>query len=313
MRKERIFYRIKALSNNRIFKLSYLLILFGIVIYCLFRWKNEFFGLITEANLWMVPWIFTGFWGATIIFVFIQYYVYRQMEVHISFLKVLRIVSFANLGKYVPGKVFFPGNYFLFSREAGIEARDVGASFVISQCFWLLSAFICSIPVIFVLSSPLRYSIVFLPLVIGLFIYPKTFNWIFSLLERIIQKYLKQEVSLRMSKHLGYVFYIKIILLSLLGWVINGFLVYFSVITFYPLGIRDFPICLSAGAISVVISFITIFAPAGIGVREGIGTVVLATIVPVEVAFFAMIMIRILATIIDLSFALVSTFFIHTS
>lgn len=307
--------RLRTVFNRPVFKLSYLGILFAVVAYYLLKWGNRFYGLVSEANAGAITWVFVCAFGANLMYVFIYYYIYQRIRVRVSFLEVFRIMSLAQLGRYVPGKILFAGNYFLFSHEAGIESKNAGTSFVISQCLWFLSACIFAIPVISILSSSLRYSIVLLPLVIGLVIHPKILNSILSLLGKIAQKFTGsgQEISFQISEHIGYALYAKVTLLYILGWIIAGLGVYFAALAFYPIGIKDLPICLSSVAISTIVGFIAIFAPAGLGVREGVGTVILTPVVSMETAFFVMLMLRLIGVIIELSFALFSVAFIRVS
>ena len=118
---------------------------------------------------------------------------------------------------------------------------------------------------------------------------------------------------MQISEHIGYALYAKITLLYILGWIIAGLGVYFSALVFYPIGIKDLPICLSSIAISTIVGFIAIFAPAGLGVREGVGTVILTSVVPIETAFLVMLMLRLIGVIVDLCFALFSLVFIRIS
>lgn len=307
--------RLRTIFNKPVFKLSYFGILFAVVAYYLSKWGDRFYSLVSEANVGMITWVFVCLCGASLTHIFIYYYIYQRMRVRVSFVEVFRIVSLANLGKYIPGKILFVGNYFLLSREAGIRSKDVGTSFVISQCLWFVSACILAVPVISVLSSSLRYSIIFLPLVTGLVIHPKILNLILSLLGKIAQKFTRpeQDISLQISEHISYALYAKVILLYVLGWIIAGLGVYFGALAFYPIGIKDLPICLSSIAISTIVGFIAIFAPAGLGVREGLGAVILAPVVSIETAFLVMLMLRLVGVVIELCFALFSLAFIRVS
>jgi len=307
--------RLRTVFKKPVFKLSYLGILFAVVAYYLLKWGDRFYSLVSEANARAITWVFLCVCGANLIYIFIYYYIYQRMRVPVSFLEVFRIMSLARLGKYVPGKILFAGNYFLFSHEAGIGSKDAGTSLVISQCLWFLSGCIFTIPVISVLSSSLRYSIVFLPLVTGLVIHPRILNSILLLLGKIAQKFTRpeQEISFQISEHIGYALYAKVTLLYILGWVIAGLGVYFGALAFYPIGIKDLPICLSSVAISTIVGFIAIFAPAGLGVREGVGTAILTPVVSMETAFLVMLMLRLIGIIIELCFALFSVAFIRVS
>lgn len=305
----------RNIFKKPIFKWLYFLVLFGIVTYYLWLWSDEFRNLVIKANLIMILFVFLCTCGVVLFYVFIHYSIYQGMGVKVSFPRVLKIMTLASLGKYIPGKVLFAGNYLIFSREAGINLKDIGASFAISQCLWLLSAAICSLSIISFLSSPLKYSIISLPFIVGFFIHPRILNWILSGVEKLANRYLKpgRMVNLQIPPGVGYPLYIRITVFYLLGWILAGLGVFFAVRAFYPVGIGVFPLCLSSAAISTVIAFLAIFAPAGLGVKEGVGTLILAILAPVEIGFFAMFLLRIATITVWLGFTLVSVIFVRSS
>ena len=310
----------RVVSSRDIFKKPvlkwlYFFALFTIITYYLWLWSDKFRDLVIKANFIMILFVFLCSCGVVLLYAFIHYSIYRGIGVKVSFPKVLKIMALASLGKYIPGKLLFAGNYFIFSREVGINLEDIGASFAISQCLWLLSAAICSLPIISFLSSPLRYSIVSLPFIIGLLIHPRILNWILSGVERLVSRYLKpgKIVNLQVSSSVGYLLYLRITVFYLLGWMLAGLGVFFAVRAFYPIEIGVFPLCLSSAAISTLVGFLAIFAPAGLGVKEGVGTLILATLAPVEVGFFAMFLLRIVTIAVWLGFTLVSVIFVPLS
>ncbi len=298
-----------------VFKWLYFLSLFVIVAYYLGHWSDKFRNLAIKADFIMILFVFLSTCGVVLLYVFIHYSIYQGLGVKVSFPRVLKIMALASLGKYVPGKVLFAGNYLIFSREVGINLKDIGTSFAISQCLWLLSAAVCSLPIISFFSSPLRYSIIFLPLVVGLIIHPRILNWILSGAEKLVNRHLKsgKEISLQISPNVGYLLYVRITLLYLLAWILAGLGVFFAVRAFYPIGIGAFPLCLSSAAISTVIGFLALFAPAGLGIKEGVGALILTTLASVEVGFFAMILLRIVTITVWLAFTLVSVIFVRSS
>lgn len=305
----------RDIFKRPVFKWIYFLVLFTVITYYLWLWNDKFRNLVIKANFIMILLVFLCTCGVVLFYVFIHYSIYQGIGVKVSFPRVLKIMALASLGKYIPGKVLFAGNYFIFSREVGINLKDIGTSFAISQSLWLLSAAICSLPIVSFLSSPLRYSIISLPFVVGLIIHPRILNWILSGAEKLVNRYLRpgKMVNLQISANVGYLLYLRITLFYLLGWLLAGLGVFFAVRAFYPVGIGVFPLCLSSAAISTVVGFLAIFAPAGLGVKEGVGTLILATLAPVEVGFFAMFLLRIVDIAVWLGFTLVSVIFVHSS
>jgi hypothetical protein len=51
---------------------------------------------------------------------------------------------------------------------------------------------------------------------------------------------------------------------------------------------------------------VAIFAPAGLGIREGLGALILAPVVGAEVALLGLLLLRGISVVVDLSLALLS-------
>jgi hypothetical protein len=223
-------------------------------------------------------------------------------------------MSFSNLGKYIPTKILLAGNYFLFSHEAGIKTKNIGVSFVIFHSVLLGTSIFCSIPLISILSLSLKYSLILFSIVFILFAHPKVLNRIFSLIWQIVQKYKgnHKDTNFQVLKGLKYHFYLNVILMFLLWWIGTGYTVYLAVYAFQPIGIIYFPFCMASFALSAVVGFLAIFVPAGIGVREGIGIVLLSQIVTPECAFLTMLAMRLTGIICDLNNSIISFFCIRT-
>ena len=94
--------------------------------------------------------------------------------------------------------------------------------------------------------------------------------------------------------------YLKFIVYFFVLWIIAGIRLYFCVLTVVPVQYHDFMTILAASAASLILGMLAIFAPGGIGVREGVGVFILSTIISLETALFVMIISRLLSAITDL-------------
>ena len=74
---------------------------------------------------------------------------------------------------------------------------------------------------------------------------------------------------------------------------------FFSIRVFAPIGIQDFPVVIAASAASLIIGLLAIFAPAGLGVREGVGAPILSQIISLEIAVLAFVLLRFITVITD--------------
>ncbi|MEW6097199.1 MAG: lysylphosphatidylglycerol synthase domain-containing protein [bacterium] len=304
-----------TLFSNPKFKLTYILILLIACVYYLFLKADKFYALANNANVKIIGLAFILIYLTLLLYAFISYYIYKNLNVSISYLQAFRIMSFSNLGKYIPGKIWVAGNYFLFSQEAGIKTANIGVSFAIFTSVFVGIAILFSIPVISILSPYLKYYIIILPIILILVAHPKVLNWIFSLIWQIVQKYKGnfKDINLQILKEIKYHFYLNVILIIFLWWLVTGFTFYLVTYAFQPIEITNLPFCIAAFALSATIGFIAIFVPAGIGVREGIGILLLSQIVTTECAFLAMLTMRLIGVTIDLCNGLISVFCIHSS
>jgi hypothetical protein len=67
-------------------------------------------------------------------------------------------------------------------------------------------------------------------------------------------------------------------------WIVAGTAFYFFIHSFYPLGLYYIPILSGIYAISFTAGYLAFFAPAGLGVREGVLTLLLSLFIPTPVA-----------------------------
>lgn len=308
-RKKRLLH-IFALLNNSRFKIAYILILLGVCTYYLFSGADKFLTLAANANVEMIGLALLVNCLSIMGCVFIPYFIYKGMNVPISYLQVFRIVNFSNLGRYIPGRILVAGNYLLFSHEAGIKGESSGASFIIYKIIIVGMGALCGIPLISLLPGYLKYFIILLPVILILVIHPKGLNWILSLAWQIVRKYKGDEKSnnFQILKNIKYRFFLIAIFISFLYWILTGIIVYLIIYAFQPIGIINIPFCVAAIGLSSTVGFVAFFAPGGIGVRESLGIVLLSQIITPECAFLAMLTTRILEIIIVLCGGLVSAF-----
>jgi uncharacterized membrane protein YbhN (UPF0104 family) len=252
---------------------------------------------------------------SSLLYTYIQYDIYRQLGARASYPTVFRIVNISQLGKYLPGKVLFFGNFYLLSRQAGISNLQIGASFAISMAIWILTASLCSLSVLGLLEPVLRYSVLLLPFVLVLLIHPRFLGWLLKLVQRMAGR-------LRVSPtpdpagasatlqdplaDLGVAFYLRVAFLYLATWVLAGLGAYLCLMAFVQAGLSIYPLALASIALGTVAGFLVLFAPVGLGVREGIGALILLPAVGADVALLSLVLLRGITVVVDLLLALVA-------
>ena len=296
--------RLKRIVSHPIVRAAYFTLLVAVAAYYLYRWGDRLPASLSQVQLgWAVAALGVTIL-ATLLYSFIQYTIYRRLGTSVGYWTTFRIVTIAQLGKYLPGKVMYVGNYYLLSREAGISNLQVGMSFVISQALWLLTASLCGLPVLSLLNPVLRYSVLVFPLAMILLLHPRFLDWLLRLGQRLAGR--AQGQKLPLPEGLAVRFYLSTALLYLLNWGLAGLATWLCLRAFGPVGFDVFPLALASIALGTAIGFVALFAPVGLGIREGLGMLILTPTVGGEVALLGLLLLRGITVIVDLSSALLS-------
>lgn len=314
--------RIRQIVTHPAVKVAYLALLLAAAAYYLFRWGDRVLDLLSQARpAWVGAALVVSYLSA-LLYSYIQYYIYRNLRAQPTYWSVFRIVTLSQLGKYLPGKVFFVGNFYLFSREAGIGNLQIGASFAISMALWMLTASLCGLPALGLLEPGLRYSVLILPLLLAVLIHPRFLGWLLQAIQRLgsrVRGAPAADIEFPAAKagdsaeppqipldELGIAFYLRAALLYLATWALAGLGLYCCLAALGPVELDIYPLALASIALGTVAGFVALFAPVGLGVREGIGALILAPVVGAEVALLALLLLRGVTVTVDLSLALVS-------
>ena len=84
------------------------------------------------------------------------------------------------------------------------------------------------------------------------------------------------------------------------AFLLNGVGFYLLIVSLTDYSPRYLPLAVGLFGLAAVVGMVSVFAPAGIGVREGVLVAVLQTTMPVELAIFVALVARVLATVVDL-------------
>ncbi len=294
--------QLKRVVGHPAVKVAYFLLLIAATAYYLLRWGDRLPELLSQIEPgWAVLALATTFL-ASLVYCFIQYTIYRHLEAPVSYWTTFRIVAIAQLGKYLPGKVMFAGNYYLLSREAGVSNIQVGTSFVVSQALWMLTASLCGLPVLSLLHPALRYTVLLFPLALILLIHPRFLGGLLRLGQKVARR--TEERPLPLPQGLGLRFYAWGVVLYLLNWGLAGLGAWLSLRALGSLGLEVFPLALASIALGTAAGLVVLFAPVGLGIREGLGALILAPAVGAEVALLGLVLLRVISVIVDLSLAL---------
>ncbi len=314
--------RIRRIVTHPVVKAAYLVLLVAAAAFYLARWRDRLPDLLLDLHL---PWAGAAFFLACVsafLYSYINYDIYHHLGAGPSYWRVFRIVSVSQLGKYLPGKILFAGNFYLFSRAAGIGSAQIAANFAISMALWILTACLCGLPVLGLLDPKLRYLILILPVLLALLVHPRFLDWFLRTVQQVIGRVRKVPLPEEASPvtqagsvtepmqaslvDLGVGFYLRVAFLYMATWALAGLGAYYCLRAFAQVGLDVYPLALASIALGTVAGFLVLFAPVGLGIREGIGVLILSPAVGADVAFLSMVLLRGITVVVDLLLALLA-------
>ncbi len=200
------------------------------------------------------------------------------------------------LGKYIPGKVFMLlARIPAYEEEGASVAKVTVCFFVENVCTLLGAAFLFIVSLLFIpdnVFADYRWIVVVVILGFIICINPKVINLFLGLLEKITKKSLKIPMS--------YGQMIKVVALFVLNWIVLGIGFYMLICSIHPIDPSNLLYVSGVFGLSVIIGILALFAPSGIGVREGIMILGLSAIMSQEYAVLISVVSRLWMTVSEL-------------
>ena len=244
---------------------------------------------------------------STLIFVlsyFIQiwawYLITLKLEVALSPAETLESWFYSQLGKYLPGKIWLVVGRFYFYESRGKSKKNISVALYFEIVTMITAAGLIFLAVLIfhqeigLFRSWGRYGWSVLLSLFGLvFLHPRV-------LERILKWALAPWKREPISLSISYTQVLWILFLCILSWVAGGIGFYFFVDSVYPVAPRYILFLTGALAASSMLGLIAIFAPSGLGVREGALVYLLSFVMATPVAVIISILTRIWMTLIEI-------------
>jgi len=215
------------------------------------------------------------------------------------------------LGRYLPGKVAWVGGKIYFASQEGLDltiltlASPLESVIQITANLMLGLALATAFSPTILDSKVVMFSIASLVILLGC-TYPPIFNWLVRLAYKILRKRdLDVKYTLRVSTF----------------WKTFALFILFSFACGIPLSltckavapdfqmVKHFLYLVSAATLSVSIGMLALFAPGGLGVREGLLSVFFAPLFPKESVLLIVVLLRLIAVVGDLGFVALSHLF----
>jgi len=219
------------------------------------------------------------FWFAISGYIFVVNYILKTLTgVKIKFIQMYRIINITNIGRYLPGKLWNMVGFFMYVEEYGLTKKQITLSIIASEVAGKGGALFLGL-FYFLFSTKFQNL---LPLMIALLaaclivMHPRVLEKIVNIGLKILKK---QPVKISFSYAnmlLFFVIYIGV-------WLIYSLAFYTLVKSITPIEINFIhfmpilPMCW-------VVGYIMLFAPGGIGIREGMLTLTLSEFMSPEIA-----------------------------
>jgi uncharacterized membrane protein YbhN (UPF0104 family) len=253
-----------------------------------------FYGILSILVM-ALAWISTSWsWGKTL----------ELFGFKLGYRDVFVIYFRSMVGKYLPGKFWQIIGSTYFASKKGVPEGLTIASVVIGQVYSLLSGFVLFAAAVVLWgirvspdsildfrwsSGPVLLFMLVLSFRPGLMI--PIMNWFLRLLKR-------EEIQITIGTSKA----IKIFVLFLFPWLIFGlsFWLFACSLTFLPFS--QYPLLTSVMVGATVIGFLAIFAPGGVGVREGLIVLLMPAMTEHSVSFASAVALgyRLITTLVEL-------------
>jgi glycosyltransferase 2 family protein len=244
---------------------------------------------------------------STLIFAFtyfiqtwVWYLITLKLKIALSPSETLKTWFFSQLGKYLPGKIWLLLGRFYYYESRGKSKKSISVALYFETVTVIIAGgLIFLAALIFHREIRLFYSwrhpgwLILLFLLGFIFLHPrvlqKILNWTLVQLKR-------EPISLSIS----YSDILLILFVCIVSWIIGGIGFYLFVDAVYPVAPRYILFLTGALAISSTLGLIAIFAPSGLGVREGALVYLLSLMMATPVAVIIAVLTRIWMTLIEI-------------
>jgi hypothetical protein len=216
---------------------------------------------------------------------------------------LLAVYAKSWMGRYIPGKVVWIAGKIHFASRYGIPVSQLGVTSFLEAGVQMATQLIISLAIILfdghfgMLPDGIRILTIFAILGLVIALSPPVFNYLTSLFLRIAKRSTGHNIRVTWSA-IG-----EMTGLYSVGYLLLGLTYFFSLKSFMPtLSPSLFAFTTAGISIAGTMGILALFAPSGLGVREGFIVLFLSLALPMELAVVSAIVLRVTALIMDLAF-----------
>jgi glycosyltransferase 2 family protein len=208
------------------------------------------------------------------------------------------------LGRYIPGAATWMLGKVYFASQHGISKNKLAVSSLLEGALQITVLLVLSI-IMLIFDSRLdtinpNLKLVLFVVLLGCIIslLPSVFNRAVAIVYKLVRKKTFESEHMANGKIIT-----KGALLYAIGSFVIGLSLFFAAKAVYPqLGYENIIFVIGVGNLAGALGMLAVFAPSGIGIREGVYIALLGLIMPTEFALVIAIFSRILGIVIDLVF-----------
>ena len=214
----------------------------------------------------------------------------------ISFKNAFWIISSSQIAKYVPGGIWFALGRVYLGKSRNLKEENVALSVVVETGLTFLVGILLFLLSVNFVSQKIFANFLYVIPIFFLFLivlYPSILNRVINFALQILKK---PNIKITIS-------YSQILKLSIYFfglWIAQIIGFYFLINAIYPMPISKIFTLSAAYTLSWMTGFVVIFAPGGLGVREGMMTLLLSPILPAPLAIAISFIARIWITLFEI-------------
>lgn len=235
-------------------------------------------------------------------------------DLHKSTRQLIYVYAKSWLGRYIPGtapwilgKIYFASKHGIAKSKLAVSSLLEGA-LQVSVVMIVAFAILIFDPRLNVVSGGIKLLIVAVLVGCILAIWPPIFNRLLAVAYKLIRKKVIDTADLASNKTV-----IKGALLYIVGALLSGTALFFIAKAVYPeLGYSDMLFVVGVSNLAGALGMLAIFAPSGIGVREGILLALLSIVMPTEFALLVTVTSRLWDVALDGIFFAIGKSFVVT-
>ncbi|MEI6123273.1 MAG: lysylphosphatidylglycerol synthase domain-containing protein [Bacteroidota bacterium] len=196
----------------------------------------------------------------------VWYIITKQNNCNIPFFETIKMRIYSDFGKYIPGKIVAYGILFYSYNQKSISKKRIAVCSFQELIMGTLAAIVIALVSIYFSDIALlrKYYAAFLVMAVVclIVIYPPVLEFTTNKIMKLLRR---EPISIISN----YAQLVLVLLLFVISWLVFGLGFYFFINSFYTYSISYYFFTTGAFAIAGLLGFVAIFAPAGLGVREG--------------------------------------------